>query len=97
MIRKIGNPFLAISLVVAGLLLAIALAVSVYWQTRTKWYGLGLSAGAIIAKQEVVDELCKYAFKASPPRRPDTEIGVKTAALSLISENGQVFIYCQGL
>ncbi|MCE8507989.1 hypothetical protein KBY28_05945 [Ruegeria pomeroyi] len=94
---KTGIPIRAVSLAAVGLLVTVALVAAVYWQTRIKWYELGLSAGAINSKHEIVTELCKYGAKVPPPRTPDAQIGVKTAALSLISENGQVLIYCQGL
>ncbi|MBV7255915.1 hypothetical protein KCG44_03855 [Pacificimonas sp. WHA3] len=95
--RKTENPSRIILLVAIGLLMTISLVAAVYWQTRTKWYELGLSAGSINLKYEIVAELCEYGIKAPPPRTPDVQIGVKTAAFSLISENGQVLIFCQGL
>lgn len=78
---KTENLIGVILFVAIGLLVTISLVAAVYWQTRTKWYELGLSAGAIKSKHEIVAELCEYGAKALPPRTPDIQIWRKNRGI----------------
>jgi hypothetical protein len=81
--------------VVCAILAALASGVIVYKDTRKKWHDLGVNAGTIHGKLELMEEMCKFAVAGKVPNKVDYRLVAKDAELSIVRSGEGVILYCR--
>ncbi len=71
------------SWIIGGCVIAALLATNgaTYWQTREKWYGLGVTSGHISGQANAMEVLAPFATPGPLPKEFDFSISVKASML----------------
>ncbi len=81
--------------IIAGMIIWVTSISVVYWQTRTKWEGLGKSTGEIIGRADVFLTLCEFASSGPTHLQPDASIYSKASVITLRRKGNLVEIRCK--